>query len=735
VSPGSLAVRNIPVPVSLLLCAWILCVAGVFYFKGRTFNPEVWLNFVHLMSHLPGVLAGGLLWNSFLCLGMWFLFYGLGDSILTLSRLGGMTRLERGVVAAGLGSGTFSVLLLLLGLAGLWSDAILRSVFFAGIFLSTSSVVYRKLFNASRVDIVNAPSTKGESLGSLQLVAVGIVTLAVLMNILASAAPEIFYDALLYHLALPKLYLLRGGIFPTPENLYSGIPFNVEMLYGFALAISSDGLPALLHFSFGLWTTLAIWAWMRRRASRSAGILAVLLFYLCPLILLGSWQSGIDLGGGFYVFVAFVALSFNLDSSGTANSKAWAALAGSLIGFACGVKYTLLPFGLFFLLIHFWLRPRTGGSRRETLVMASALGVVFFPWLLKNLWFYGNPVYPFFSRLFGSSEPALFVSFLQDARSRDLVHTFSTIAGWKSFFAHPWGITVGNRSSDDWLGANWLILIPWLLFLRWGIWRKLQNVPPALTALVTLGFLGYSLWYLTSDIVRFVIPSLTFIACGIALAVESVRSPIWLRKMGWVGAIFFSLFNFQTISRLGETWAMGRWEVLSGRQSPGDYLKKEHMSYGAPYYKAMEYVRAELPEKAKILFLGESRAFYCERDFIAASVFDENPLWAEAGKAKTAGELYSKVKEMGVTHVFLSATQLYTYSHMPTVMPLDVVGGDVFRDFVGSHLRVVFEEKEFNDSGHTNLWLIVYEVVSEAADDVAPKWKPFRILLENVARK
>ncbi|MBU0606556.1 MAG: AMP-binding protein, partial [Armatimonadetes bacterium] len=51
---------------------------------------------------------------------------------------------------------------------------------------------------------------------------------------------------LVYHLALPKLFLLRGEIMATPGNVFSGTPLGLQSLYGLALALSGEGLAARL---------------------------------------------------------------------------------------------------------------------------------------------------------------------------------------------------------------------------------------------------------------------------------------------------------------------------------------------------------------------------------------------------------------------------------------------------------------------------------------------------------
>ena len=76
--------------------------------------------------------------------------------------------------------------------------------------------------------------------------------------------PEIFYDALVYHLALPDLYWMRGGITPTPENLYSGLPLQASMLYALALPLGGDGLAHFVGWAFGVGSALLVFVLGRR---------------------------------------------------------------------------------------------------------------------------------------------------------------------------------------------------------------------------------------------------------------------------------------------------------------------------------------------------------------------------------------------------------------------------------------------------------------------------------------
>ena len=672
-----------------------------------------------MLPHVPAVLRSGLGRDLLLAGLLWLLFIGLGALALRRLKLTGMTRLERLLLSGGLGAGLASLILLGLGLAGLWQPQLLRGICFFG----TPLCLALALLDARRGREEPPAAAAGPHLGPLQGAALCLLLLAAVMNILATAAPETFYDALVYHLALPKLFLLRGRIGPIPENAFSGFPQGVEMLYGLALSLSNESLAALLHCSFGMAAALAVWALLRRYASRDAGILGALLFYLSPIVLYGSWQSGNDLGGAFYLVLALSAFSL------AEGSPAWPVLAGMFLGLAMGVKYTFVPMAGAFVLTAFWLRKRAGAptALKEAAGMATVAAAVSMPWLVKNVFFFGNPLYPFLNGLMGWTSPADWKNFLADAHSRDLILTFGTAAGWKEFLLLPWTISVHSRDLGDWPGLSFLLFIPWAFFLRWGISREDQAVPPAWTALALLSAAGYLGWCLTSDIARFLVMALPFASCLAALAIVRAPLPGRLRQASWALAILSSLYGFQVTFKMGLDYFSGRWSQIIGAQSRSDYLKTDRMAYGVPYYAAMGFINTALPQDAKVLFLGEPRGYYCERDHIAATVFDHNPFWDAARAAQTPEELSARLKKLGVTHLFVSVPALCRYCARPSVLPRDIVDGKVFGEFWERFLDKVFEYRREAPGDPQNAWLVVYRL--REAPDQDPRTFP-----ENTAR-
>jgi hypothetical protein len=269
---------------------------------------------------------------------------------------------------------------------------------------------------------------------------------------------------------------------------------------------------------------------------------------------------------------------------------------------------------------------------------------------------------------------------------------------------------VHSRELGDWPGLSFLLFIPWALCLRWGISKRDACIPPAWTALALFSAAGYLVWCLTSDIARFLVMALPFASCLAALAIVRAPMPGWCRQASWALAILSSMYGFQVTFKMGIDVFSGRWSQIIGAQSRSDYLKRDRMSYGIPYFAAMEHVNAVLPPDAKVMFLGEPRGYYCERDHIAATVFGHNPFWVAVRAAKTPEAISASLKALGVTHLFVSVSALCRYGNRAGVLPRDLIGGEVFGAFWERFLDKVFEYHKESPGDPTNAWLVVYRL-------------------------
>jgi len=219
-----------------------------------------------LGGHLKRLLAAAMITFSLL---------GVGRLLLRASRFAVHNPWEEAALSFGLGYGFAGTLLFLLGLCGFWSGGILTALLAAAAVAGVAGL--RVLFESARRALASTDmaSARPDALASCAGAAVVLVWLYSLRYALI---PETFYDALVYHLALPAQYLRHGGIFPTPSNSYSGIPALPQMLSGWALAIEPWGIAAsILHSSLLLWCCVALVGLCRRLGRPRAGVVAALI--------------------------------------------------------------------------------------------------------------------------------------------------------------------------------------------------------------------------------------------------------------------------------------------------------------------------------------------------------------------------------------------------------------------------------------------------------------------------
>lgn len=118
-----------------------------------------------------------------------------------------------------------------------------------------------------------------------------LLILLILLNLLTVFVPEIGFDALWYHLTLPKLWLFKHQWFFSGGLLYySAMPRLAELIFIPLVGLSGYIGPKLVQFISGLGTCYLIYKISRNLGlNKLLSLLAVNLFYLTWLV---SWQSG-----------------------------------------------------------------------------------------------------------------------------------------------------------------------------------------------------------------------------------------------------------------------------------------------------------------------------------------------------------------------------------------------------------------------------------------------------------
>jgi hypothetical protein len=235
------------------------------------------------------------------------------------------------------------------------------------------------------------------------LLAVAILLLY-LVVILIALTPPIASDALIHHLAVPKLWLVNGGFYEIKWADFSYYPMNVDLLYLVSLYFNNDILPNFIHMGFGIGTAWLIYMYLKRYYHRIAALLGVLLFVSTPIVLRMSTVAYVDLGLAFFTTISVLAC-IRWRTGGYGELK-WLLISSISMGLALGTKYNALLAWVFLSFSIVFLYSKDTGAQWRAIRHGAFFFLVslfvFSPWLIKNMILTGNPLYPLFSGLFSA---------------------------------------------------------------------------------------------------------------------------------------------------------------------------------------------------------------------------------------------------------------------------------------------------------------------------------------------
>lgn len=592
--------------------------------------------------------------------------------IVALFRFGQMPLRWHILLGAVLGLGAMSLLVLLAGLAGLLQRGLWISILVA---CGTLGVLrLRTLLATATAEKSTSPlGGVGSAKSAWPLLWLLACPFLILAAVAATHAPGFLrveegsgYDVLEYHLQLPKEYVHAGRIDYIPHNVYANFPANVEMQYLLTMIVLGDvhdvGTVAnTIHLVFAMLSVFAAWVIGREWSPRAGVICAVMtastgwLTYLCGL----AFVENAVLLFGFVAVGCLVRSSPGGAAAGddtrgkppkyTSHSRRWIVSAGIAAGLACGCKYTAvamiaapLALAAFFL---------TAGTTRRKLAGAATFAmatlVTFSPWLIKNQIMTGNPVFPLAGGVFDASPE-----------------------GWGAAQSEQWnrGHSVGpdGQSLGARLGALWTATVV----------DRDQRLGPALLIIGLLGLVGRRrsradwmlvsfaacqvlIWlFATHLFARFLITALIPLSllCGRSLG-EDARPP--RVRLVTVALIAGCAWNFLFAAK------------LHGRESVGGVPASLAYDGRTDRDAYLGVVNNELPTSAKILLVGDARAFYFKRETYYCVAFNRNPFFEAIRAGASADDLLDWLRGRGYTHVLVNWSEVrrivVTYGFSPPV--------------------------------------------------------------------
>jgi 4-amino-4-deoxy-L-arabinose transferase-like glycosyltransferase len=548
------------------------------------------------------------------------------------------TALEEIVFSAALGLGALSLLAFGLGLIGLFH----RWLFWP-LFLVLAAILHPQIRAIAKTLREGPILPAGTRLNRTLAIYLGFI---LTLSFFQCLTPPVAWDSQVYHLTGPKLYLQAHRLPVDIDIPYLGFPPLLEMLFTAGMLLKGDIVARLIHYTYGLLTLLALFAFAKRYFSLKVAWLSMAILCSVPSLVLISTWAYVDLGLIFYEFTAFYALMRWLE----ARDKRWLTLTAILCGLAMGVKYTsiILPITLALIIAS---RVQQEGLKKmaQTLFLfgLSAI-VVASPWYLKNLFSTGNPFYPFF---FGGIYWDEFRAWWYSRAGTGLAFT----APWRLLVA-PWEITVlgtqGTESYDATIGPILLTVVPLLAL----VWRKIAPEERRVIGYALLVCLIQYLFWLYGVAqsallvqTRLLFPILALLALLAGYTVDKLAlltRPAF--SLQWfITAVLLLALGLNAVSGALHFISDSPLPYLAGFESKESYLAR-HLGL---YYTTVAHINENLPPSAKILFLWEPRSYYCQRDCWPDAILDKFKHLVY--KYHDADGIAQQLREQGVTHVLL----------------------------------------------------------------------------------
>lgn len=655
---GKVAKQNPGIVLRLIFSTLVLafCLAGVI----------AHIRLENSVENATGTLARlNHIFNLELALGVTILLLSVGHSVLRKLRLLTVSAAETVSFSLFLGTGVVGMLVLLLGLMGAlrpWPIVGLL-VFLLAITIRDSRVLYTTIKRGIRTAI---HSRETRVLSTLFFC-------LVIFLVLRAATPPHTADELIYHLPVTKQFVEQGRIFPSYDNSLGNVPFLVHMIYALFLMAGSDIAAKLFSLILAITTSLALYAFCSRFLTRRVGVIAMFGFFAAGMVVEVGTTTRIDVSLAGMLFMCTFAMMNYLKS----DRHEWLWLSAVFAGLSLGIKHSaglwLISIGAMYLIQRLILeRERFGVFLKRGIGFVCIAVVIACPWYIKNLVWFGNPIYPFVTGELAQTGPQEIRYFTTEDEQKlnthfasvrkdnpELVRTLEAEL-WQAINSrperHPLRLWEFFSKPNTYLMAepyhypNYLFLFVPLLLLcqknRWVIW------------LAALSFIYVLNVVATTWVARYLLPAyppLTILsAYAISCASDRLRHrtsvarklpayavAVALSMVVLAGALLMRYFN--------------SFSFLAGTTSEHDFRRS------LSYYRPINFINEKLPPDARVMIVGAQMNYGIKRDYLTDESWFATKWRRLLVRNPSLEEVNQDLKQQGFTHVFYSPGQ-FKYS-------------------------------------------------------------------------
>ncbi|MCX5848255.1 MAG: phospholipid carrier-dependent glycosyltransferase [Deltaproteobacteria bacterium] len=492
------------------------------------------------------------------------------------------------------------------------------------------------------------------------------ITILILLSIecILNLTPPIARDALIHHLAIPKLWLNNGGFYEMKWADFSYFPMNVDLLYMIPIYFNKDFIANFIHMSFGIGTALLIYYYLNNRLSRIAGLLGIFVFLSTPIVVRMSTQAYVDLGLTFFTTASII--SFIRYRDGGFKEFKWLFFSSVAMGLALGTKYNALIVFFFLSLAIVFV------YSRDTKKQYKAIGhgaifflislLVFSPWLIKNIILTGNPLYPLFKgSVYSIVSADTNIGFF---KMRELLYGDNfwetLLIPIRIFFQ---GQDNSSRYFDGVLNPVLIILSPFALMNKSFYRDKIFFISFAVFFILTVFFLEQKA-FSVDQIVRYILPVIPLLSILTVMGLINIwnwamnRSILSRNILVVVILVFFTLILSKNIFYIKNYYQnINPLNYISGKESRDEFIARHNSSY-----PAIKYTNTHTPANARIrlVFLA-GRGYYLDRIYDEGASYGIGDVRGLAENSHGDRLFQAYLHSLGCTHLLVRTDLFLKY--------------------------------------------------------------------------
>lgn len=540
---------------------------------------------------------------------------------------------------------------------------------------------------------------------SIKLTLIAALAILIVSILILSWVPPVSKDALIHHLALPKLYLQKGDIHEIPSMPFSYYPMNLDVLYLIPLYFGNDITPKLIHFSFALLTAFLIFRYFKSRLNTNYALFGAVFFLSIPIVVKLSITVYVDLGLMFFSTASLLLLLKWVDNEFQLRHLIYSAI---LCGLAIGTKYNGL-IGLFLLTLFVpFLYSRYSQKKRSSFIRPAGYAMLFFmvallvfsPWMMRNYRWQNNPIYPLYNNWFNPRVPSQETLTPEEGQRKEGLGLF----GYRAIVYNEtwWQIALlpvrvffegkdGSRQYFDGKLNPFLLILPIFVFFR--IKRdqsKSRHEKTIMLAFVVL-FFAFAFFgnVLRIRYISPIIPPLIILSVfGLKRIIDVARKfhSTINRRWGLVVVVLMVILCLGINAR----YIAGQFEHVDPlRYIKGELTRDQYISKFRPEYPAMKYANKNLPLNAKCLFifLGK-RGYYFDREYVPDTTYQVNKLHKLVKDSDTPRDVLAGLTKMGISHLIIHIDFFEKWIN-------DLFEGEkqkLLNDFFRNHVDLLYEE-------------------------------------------